>query len=191
MYDYQYYDDTPVESVFVNPYDRSHQQPDLLAGNLAGHLAGLYREPEPKKKTVILQIHLHLLKKNTWSKLEVLRNPNAICRNQECQNRTLIFLCLKCYDMCFSLTPWGPYLRLPRDSSLLVSSILTDSPMGSTTSSDPPRNKYFERRVLLLKTSYWPENVNCSFCTSYIELSLYASRFMLIDCNSLHIYDPI
>lgn len=47
-YDYAYYDDTPVESVFVNPYDKSHHQPQLLAGNLAGHLAGLYREPEPK-----------------------------------------------------------------------------------------------------------------------------------------------
>ncbi len=35
-YDYAYYDDTPPESPFVNPYDPSHQQPDLLAGNLAG-----------------------------------------------------------------------------------------------------------------------------------------------------------
>ena len=42
-YDYAYYDDTPAESVFVNPYDKSHQHPELLAGNLAGHLAGLYR----------------------------------------------------------------------------------------------------------------------------------------------------
>merc|ERR1712106_409256 len=38
-YDYQYYDDTPQQSVFVNPHDSSHRQEYLLAGNLAGHLA--------------------------------------------------------------------------------------------------------------------------------------------------------
>merc|ERR1712106_869675 len=37
-YDYQYYDDTPQQSVFVNPHDPSHRQEFLLAGNLAGHL---------------------------------------------------------------------------------------------------------------------------------------------------------
>merc|ERR1712076_108949 len=44
-YDYAYYDEAIPDSPFVNPYDKSHQHPDLLAGNLAGHLAGLYREP--------------------------------------------------------------------------------------------------------------------------------------------------
>lgn len=38
-YDYQYYDDTPQQSVFVNPHDPSHYQEFLLSGNLAGHLA--------------------------------------------------------------------------------------------------------------------------------------------------------
>ena len=42
-YDYEYYDETPPESPFVNPYDPSHQKPELLAGNLAGHLAGVYQ----------------------------------------------------------------------------------------------------------------------------------------------------
>ena len=42
-YDYEYYDETPPASPFVNPYDPSHQQPELLAGNLAGHLAGVYQ----------------------------------------------------------------------------------------------------------------------------------------------------
>lgn len=44
-YDYEYYDETPPASPFVNPYDPSHQQPELLAGNLAGHLAGVYQPP--------------------------------------------------------------------------------------------------------------------------------------------------
>ena len=35
-YDYAYYDDAVPESPFVNPYDPSHQKPQLLAGNLAG-----------------------------------------------------------------------------------------------------------------------------------------------------------
>merc|ERR1719367_165354 len=39
-YDYEYYDDTKPASPFVNPYDPSHQQRDLLEGNLAGLLAG-------------------------------------------------------------------------------------------------------------------------------------------------------
>jgi len=51
---YEYYEDTPVDhSPFVNPYDPSHQKPDLLAGNLAGHLAGLYRAPEPTKRPLL------------------------------------------------------------------------------------------------------------------------------------------
>lgn len=41
-YDYEYYDNTEVgASPFVNPHDPTHQKPELLAGNLAGHLAGL------------------------------------------------------------------------------------------------------------------------------------------------------
>merc|ERR1712198_206278 len=37
-YDYEYYEDTPDDSSpFVNPYDPTHQQKSLLAGNLAGH----------------------------------------------------------------------------------------------------------------------------------------------------------
>merc|ERR1711976_1137478 len=40
-YDYEYYDETIPESPFVNPFDPTHQQPELLAGNLAGHLAGV------------------------------------------------------------------------------------------------------------------------------------------------------
>ncbi len=54
-YDYEYYDDTPPESPFVNPYDPSHHKPELLAGNLAGHLAGLYREPvtTPRPRTAL------------------------------------------------------------------------------------------------------------------------------------------
>merc|ERR1711935_264230 len=43
-YDYAYYDDTEQASPFVNPHDPSHQKPELLAGNLAGHLAGIFRE---------------------------------------------------------------------------------------------------------------------------------------------------
>lgn len=39
-YDYEYYDDTKLDSPFVNPHDPTHQKPELLAGNLAGHLAG-------------------------------------------------------------------------------------------------------------------------------------------------------
>eukprot|EP00090_Calanus_glacialis_P000470 TRINITY_DN1027_c0_g1_i1.p1 TRINITY_DN1027_c0_g1~~TRINITY_DN1027_c0_g1_i1.p1 ORF type:complete len:204 (+),score=71.82 TRINITY_DN1027_c0_g1_i1:116-727(+) len=39
-YDYEYYDDAKPASPFVNPHDPSHQQKDLLAGNLAGLLAG-------------------------------------------------------------------------------------------------------------------------------------------------------
>merc|ERR1711913_22370 len=39
-YDYEYYDDTKPASPFVNPHDPSHQQRDLLDGNLAGLLAG-------------------------------------------------------------------------------------------------------------------------------------------------------
>ena len=39
-YDYEYYDDTIPSSPFVNPYDPSHQQKDLIDGNLAGLLAG-------------------------------------------------------------------------------------------------------------------------------------------------------
>merc|ERR1719319_654587 len=38
-YEYEYYDDTVPESPFVNPFDPSHQQPMLKAGDLAGHLA--------------------------------------------------------------------------------------------------------------------------------------------------------
>ena len=38
-YDYAYYDDTTLDSPFVNPHDPTHYQPQLLAGNLAGHLA--------------------------------------------------------------------------------------------------------------------------------------------------------
>ena len=38
-YDYQYYDETKPDSPFVNPHDPTHYQPQLLAGNLAGHLA--------------------------------------------------------------------------------------------------------------------------------------------------------
>ena len=45
VYEYQYYDDTPLESPFVNPHDPTHHQPSLLRGDLAGHLAGLYVEP--------------------------------------------------------------------------------------------------------------------------------------------------
>lgn len=39
-YDYQYYDEAKPDSPFVNPHDPTHQSPELLAGNLAGHLAG-------------------------------------------------------------------------------------------------------------------------------------------------------
>ena len=47
-YDYEYYDDTKPASPFVNPYDPSHQQKDLLAGNLAGLLAGrTFTTPRP------------------------------------------------------------------------------------------------------------------------------------------------
>merc|ERR1712158_166655 len=43
-YDYAYYDETKLDSPFVNPHDPTHQKPELLAGNLAGHLAGVFRE---------------------------------------------------------------------------------------------------------------------------------------------------
>merc|ERR1719278_167941 len=43
-YQYAYYDDTKLDSPFVNPHDPTHQKPELLAGNLAGHLAGVFRE---------------------------------------------------------------------------------------------------------------------------------------------------
>merc|ERR1712018_770496 len=47
-YDYEYYDDTKPASPFVNPYDPSHQQQDLLDGNLAGLLAGrTFTTPRP------------------------------------------------------------------------------------------------------------------------------------------------
>ena len=47
-YDYEYYDDTRPDSPFVNPHDPSHQQKDLLAGNLAGLLAGrVFTTPVP------------------------------------------------------------------------------------------------------------------------------------------------
>merc|ERR1712106_392931 len=47
-YDYQYYDDTPQQSVFVNPHDPSHRQEFLLAGNLAGHLGQrVFPTPQP------------------------------------------------------------------------------------------------------------------------------------------------
>ena len=59
-YDYEYYEDTPTDaSPFVNPYDKSHQSPALLAGNLAGHLAGVLEERKkfdpvtPKPEPVI------------------------------------------------------------------------------------------------------------------------------------------
>ena len=42
-YDYEYYDETKPDSPFVNPHDPTHQSPELLAGNLAGHLAGIFR----------------------------------------------------------------------------------------------------------------------------------------------------
>merc|ERR1712045_600770 len=38
-YEYEYYDDTPQESPFVNPHDPNHQNPMLKAGDLAGLLA--------------------------------------------------------------------------------------------------------------------------------------------------------
>eukprot|EP00095_Tigriopus_kingsejongensis_P005570 maker-scaffold12_size759060-snap-gene-4.12 protein:Tk05570 transcript:maker-scaffold12_size759060-snap-gene-4.12-mRNA-1 annotation:"flexible cuticle protein 12 precursor" len=61
-YDYQYYDDALPDSPFVNPYDPSHQKPELLAGNLAGHLASLYREPvtqKPKVDPLTLEVPTH------------------------------------------------------------------------------------------------------------------------------------
>lgn len=57
-YDYQYYDDALPASPFVNPYDPTHQQPELLAGNLAGHLAGLYREPVTQKPKELNPLNL-------------------------------------------------------------------------------------------------------------------------------------
>ena len=42
-YDYEYYDETKPDSPFVNPHDPTHQSPELLAGNLAGHLAGIFQ----------------------------------------------------------------------------------------------------------------------------------------------------
>ena len=50
-YDYEYYDETIPESPFVNPFDPTHQQPDLLAGNLAGHLAGVITKMEATSTT--------------------------------------------------------------------------------------------------------------------------------------------
>merc|ERR1712111_83419 len=41
-YDYEYYDETKLDSPFVNPHDPTHQKPELLAGNLAGHFAGIF-----------------------------------------------------------------------------------------------------------------------------------------------------
>merc|ERR1711935_827 len=41
-YDYAYYDDTKLDSPFVNPHDPTHQKPLLLSGDLAGHLAGIF-----------------------------------------------------------------------------------------------------------------------------------------------------
>merc|ERR1712107_40997 len=38
-YEYEYYDDTPLESPFVNPHDPNHQNAMLKAGDLAGLLA--------------------------------------------------------------------------------------------------------------------------------------------------------
>jgi len=47
-YEYEYYDDTPPESPFVNPFDPSHQLPMLKAGDLAGHLAQrIFTTPPP------------------------------------------------------------------------------------------------------------------------------------------------
>jgi len=62
-YDYEYYEDTPAESSpFVNPYDRSHQTKELLAGNLAGHLAGVLEhrrqfDPVKPKETKTLLVN--------------------------------------------------------------------------------------------------------------------------------------
>merc|ERR1711971_77062 len=47
-YEYEYYDDTPLESPFVNPHDPSHQNPMLKAGDLAGLLAQrVFTTPRP------------------------------------------------------------------------------------------------------------------------------------------------
>merc|ERR1719379_3161890 len=47
-YEYEYYDDTPPEAPFVNPFDPSHQLPMLKAGDLAGHLAQrIFTTPPP------------------------------------------------------------------------------------------------------------------------------------------------
>merc|ERR1712038_910070 len=51
VYDYQYYDDSKPESPFVNPHDPTHQKPELLAGNLAGHLAGAILASEATSTT--------------------------------------------------------------------------------------------------------------------------------------------
>ena len=50
-YDYEYYDDTKLDSPFVNPFDPTHQKPELLAGNLAGHLAGVIGAMEATSTT--------------------------------------------------------------------------------------------------------------------------------------------
>merc|ERR1712141_297804 len=47
-YDYEYYDETKQASPFVNPHDPTHQSPELLAGNLAGHLAGVISKMEAR-----------------------------------------------------------------------------------------------------------------------------------------------
>merc|ERR1719266_614063 len=47
-YDYEYYEDIVPASPFVNPYDPSHQQKFLQAGDLAGHLAGRVFETTPR-----------------------------------------------------------------------------------------------------------------------------------------------
>merc|ERR1739848_34442 len=47
-YEYEYYDDTPQASPFVNPHDPSHQNPMLKAGDLAGLLAQrVFTTPPP------------------------------------------------------------------------------------------------------------------------------------------------
>ena len=50
-YEYEYYDETVPDSPFVNPFDPTHQQPELLAGNLAGHLAGVITKMEATSTT--------------------------------------------------------------------------------------------------------------------------------------------
>ena len=50
-YDYEYYDDTKLDSPFVNPHDPTHQTKELLAGNLAGHIAGAIFDMEKTSPT--------------------------------------------------------------------------------------------------------------------------------------------